>query len=505
MDTLTTANAATSRQKKFEDRVQQCMKSAESRILQAQRDEWERLAGRETWEFDQCGYLNWEDQDEGATMIETEICEYAIYNVFACQTMTKVGLPVYKPSKCAPRNIKTPCSSQRIREDCLRTTEDAKFTADSDLDCVWCISGNCAVDNDIRCATRKYMNDIGQTVNPTHTQNTVVGHKNDADKTPIVEEVDSAGTYEYCKVIAEDASEHPSSAPTAIGRSVDIDRRQSTSYFMEGYLMIRDSNSGGWGLVCNSGITATMRQLSCAELGYADTYTVDLNKQYVWWRRLRRSLSQYDGTSISYWKDWGVMDMDQYSRDYKGDWYKMNSCTGDESTLNECSYTKTSSCSEGAFVLGCAEFEPKPGCSTPVAKVTYRESGGGYSVHMYGMSNGYDDGNGLIFRYDYQDSKLVYTDYKGNTLKTGTVPIVTEGIDHEDWKDPLKWQQPWGEIYISEFHFQCGGMLSSSILSTFGSSTFAHILALIGIISLTYFAYGRCKTSDFKPVEQEEM
>merc|ERR1719333_1724713 len=123
--------------------------------------------------------------------------------------MTKVGLPVHKPSKCAPRNIKAPCSSQRIRKDCLRTTEDPKFTADSDKNCVWCISGNCAVDNDIRCATRKYMNEIGQTVNPKHTQKTVVGYKKNANKTAIVEQVDSAGTYEYCKVIDADATEQP--------------------------------------------------------------------------------------------------------------------------------------------------------------------------------------------------------------------------------------------------------------------------------------------------------
>lgn len=437
-------------------------------------------------------------------MIETEICESAIYNVFACQTMTKVGLPVYEASKCAPRNRKEPCASQKIRHLCLRTTEDENFGVESELDCVWCVSGNCAVDQKIRCATRKFMNDIGQNVSPTHKQNVVVGTKNDK---PIVEHVDSVGTYEYCKVVPEGATEMPSSAPTAFGRSVDIARRVTQRDLLEGYLRLRDANSGDWGLVCNAGISKSMRELSCSEMGYGATYEVDVNKKYYhdmyhygWRRNLNR-----DGTSITHWKEKWVKDMDGFSKDYKGDWYKINSCKGDEDSLNECSYTKTSSCSEGVFVIGCQNFERKPGCSNYVAKVSWSDYS--YSTHYShtDYSDGIDVEHGLIFQLvDGSKRKLVYTDYEGRQLKTGEVPIHKEGLPSEAWKDTLTWEQIQGDIHIEEFHTQCGGFRAQSILLSFASSKFTVFLAVIGVFSLMYLACKKSESSDFTLVTEEE-
>lgn len=499
----------------FRTKAENCMNDARSRISVPQREEWARLFGRGDWKFQQCAFLNWEDS-EGATMIEAEICENAIYNVFACQTMIKQGLPHYEPSKCAPRNRKEPCSAQTVRKTCLQTTEDENFNLESDLDCVWCITGNCAVDQDIRCATRKFMNDIGETVSPAHKKSIVVGQKTDG--TDIVEQVDSVGTYEYCKVVSEDATEKPSSAPTGLGRSVDISSRVSEDDLMEGYLALRDSDSGDWGLVCNAGVTKFVRQTSCSELGFGGTYVVDVNKEYFdpyedYYGRRRLSR---DGTSLTWWKS--QKNMDGFSTQYSGDWYRINSCAGNEDSLNECSYTKTTSCSEGAFVIGCMNFEPKPGCSNYVGQVEYSYlSFSAYrdAITQKVYADGYDQGDGLIFQFvhtpDNEASKriLVYTDYQGRTLKTGETENQDGGFKSEDWKDLLKWQPLFengqsSSATVSEFHIQCGQWSGMNILSSFSSSMLAYALALIGVFSLMYLACRKNQTDDFTLIEEHE-
>eukprot|EP00493_Phyllostaurus_siculus_P014067 UN14281 len=80
----------------------------------------------------------------------------------------------------------------------------------------------------------------------------------------------------------------------------------------------------------------------------------------------------------------------------------MGDCQGNEDSLNECKYEKTDQCNEGVFVIGCKNFEAKPGCSNYVVKVNFEYHTGHYSSSYGsstsredGYSDGYDEGYGV--------------------------------------------------------------------------------------------------------------
>jgi len=123
------------------------------------------------------------------------------------------------------------------------------------------------------------------------------------------------------------------------------------------------------------------------------------------------------------------------------------------------------------------------------------------------FSEGYDDGYGLIFQMDTEKGfrVLLYTDYTGRELMAGEVPIREGGIPSQAWKDNTQWEPLSGVVSLSEFHTQCGGMVpAQSILSSLIPAKLVYVLALIGMVSLIYFACIQNKGNDFTLLTEQE-